>query len=439
MVPVLERMLQFRQTLSSYRLDPHPYENYFSVQADDGEALCQQLNALGFTSCDYMNGLVQIEMDQPDFCFFLNQDDFSVRVEPDHSGKYLAILEPVNGHIYYFDYSLKKTIVDNNAENISFFFENVWEYFDFIELLKQQEFQENRPFYFVDHYDDSRNQFVFISPKKEGKLTIPFEDTKPLFDPNQSLKPRFDSFKAAFNEQNKHLPKFIKYELFNVLTKVDRKERMMTLVDKLPNILHTAEQNFEVYLHDLSLDKLKSEYQKSQEEYFSKLREVLGKLSTQIFAFPISITATAFATFKAPTTGQPSLTNALLWLIVGSFLGFTMFTAYLLKVQRIDVELLKVNFERDFEKLTKNKFFENPANEKDKALFDDFKSKVNDQFRRVNWAVLLYFAMQTLFNSLFIIAITFQITNQIWFALAVGIASIFMLGFVYFYVDRQVK
>lgn len=439
MEPVIDQLQQLELLVKPFPIVLNQLENYIGFPHDNGDSVCEQLTTIGFPNCTYFDGIVQISLEQPQVTIFLDQDDFGVQVRPQDFYKYLFILTPIDKKFYAYDYDRKLTFIDFKPVNDNFFFENVWEYYLFLDFLKQQDYQENRPFYFVDHYDDARRQFVFISPKKEGKLIVSFDKTKPIFPSEKSLKPIFDRFRATFGEQNKHLPKFIKYELFNVLAKIDRADRMLILIDRLPDMMNTAEQNFEVYLHDLSLDKLKSEYQKSQEDYFTKLRELLGKLITQIFAFPISITATAFATFKVPSSDQPSLTNVLLYLIILSFLIFTAFTAYLLRIQRIDVDELHINFLTDFEKLTKNKFFENPINEKEKKLFETARTKVEAQFGRVLWAGRLYFCIQTLFNSLFVIAILFQITKQIELALGAGILSIFALGSVYFYVGRRVK
>ena len=439
MVPVLERLQRFKHITAPFQPELNRKDNYIGIRSADGEALCKQLHGWGFPNCTYTDEVIQINLDQPDLALFFDLNDFGERVEPDHRYKNLIILTPIDDKFYAYDCNANLTLVDLIAIENNFSFQNVWEYFLFLDFLRRQDYQENKPFYFVDHYDDSRSQFVFISPKKEGKLVIPFAETKPIFPYSQSLKPRFDSFRAAFEEQNKHLPKFIKYELFNVLSKVGRDVRMITWIENLPDILHTAHQNFEVYLHDLSLDKLKSEYQKSQEEYFTKLRELLGKLTTQIIAFPISITATAFATYKAPSSDQPNLTNILLWLIIIAFLVFTSFTVYLLKIQRFDIDELEANFVKDFDKLAKNKFFENPANANDKTSFDESKGKVDAQFRRVKTAGSVYFYLQTFFNALFIAAIVFQITKHIWWAIGISVASIFALGGVYFYINKQVK
>lgn len=143
----------------------------------------------------------------------------------------------------------------------------------------------------------------------------------------------------------------------------------------MPEMLHTAQQNFEIYLHDLSLDKLKSEYQKSQEEYFTKLREALGKVINQTIAFPVSITATAFATFKVNDPGQPTATFVLLGLIVLAFMVFTGFTAFLLGIREHDIRELKANFDRDYNRLARNKFFENEKNAEDRSQFEEAKQK----------------------------------------------------------------
>lgn len=109
----------------------------------------------------------------------------------------------------YYEQESGSTFRNFSPSQNDYFFENVKEYFQFLEFLKTQDHQEDKPFYFVDHFDDTRGQFIFTSSKKEGKLSVPFRQFVPRFAGNKPLKPVFDEFKGAFQEQNKHLPKFI--------------------------------------------------------------------------------------------------------------------------------------------------------------------------------------------------------------------------------------
>ncbi len=406
-------------------------EGIIEFTIDNPELIIESLVSWGIELVDNIGATVQVSLNQNSFSLFFDEEDFFGRVSRSDFNADLLILHSTKGVPYFFDNTTHETHLNFSLISTDYIFENTKVYFDYIEFLRTQDHQEDKPFYFVDYFNDALDQIIFTSPKKEGKLSIPFKHFKPSFDRNKSLRKSFDDFKTSFDDQNKHLPKFIKYELFNYLPKVDRDERMKVFIEKMPEILHTAQQNFEIYLNDLSLDKLKSEYRDSQDQYFTKIRELLGKVINQTIAFPVSITVTAFATFKVSDPTQPVLTTILLLLIVAAFLVFTLYTAFLLSIQQDDVAEMKSNFEDDFAKLAKNKFFENERNIEDTQHFQEAKNKVNKQFRKFDLAITSYFIIQAIFNTLFICFILFQIGLSIKWLVPLSLLFLVCLYFVY--------
>jgi len=134
--------------------------------------------------------------------------------------------------------------------------------------------------------------------------------------------------------------------MFKVLIKEKLDDRIITLFEKLNEILIIAEQNFELYLNDLSLEKFRTDYIESKEKYFSQLRDILGKITSQVIALPLSITAAAFATYK--TSDKPIL----FILVLISFLLFSIYSFFLIRLYKFDVIDLDLSFKRDFKKLS---------------------------------------------------------------------------------------
>ncbi|WP_155297177.1 hypothetical protein [Spirosoma aerolatum] len=408
--------------------------------ADQPELIVETLQDLQIKQVDSIGKNIQILLDQNDLIIFFNENDFFDRIAPNNFECDLLIIYTSKGVPYFFDHTSGETYINFSFEERDYLFSNVQIYFNYIQFLRTQDHQEDKPFYFVDHFNDTSDQIIFTSSKKEGKLSIPFGKTRPDFNRDKSLKSTFEQFKLAFDDQNRHLPKFIKYELFNFLPKIDRDERMKAFIEKMPEMLHNAQQNFEIYLNDLSLDKLKSEYRDSQEQYFTKLRELLGKVINQTIAFPLSITVTAFATFKVTDSSQPLTTVFLLLLIVAAFLVFTFYTTFLLGIQQDDVRELKSNFEDDFAKLARNKFFEKESNIEDSKHFKEAKQKVLKQFSKFNLAVKIYFIIQVFFNTLFICFILFQVGMSIKWLVPLGILLVTALYFVFnYYITHNTK
>ncbi len=147
---------------------------------------------------------------QLNLLLYLNEENFVSRVEPGSFHQDLLVLSDKAGDTYYYEQESGALSATSPRRRMTISSKmSKREYFQFLEFLKTQDHQEDKPFYFVDHFDDTRGQFIFTSSKKEGKLSVPFRQFVPRFAGNKPLKPVFDEFKGAFQEQNKHLPKFI--------------------------------------------------------------------------------------------------------------------------------------------------------------------------------------------------------------------------------------
>lgn len=346
---------------------------------------------------------------QPDAntIFFLDQNDFESRVDRSNFTERIVILGKGNESTLVWEGVNKTTIHNWSASEVNFYFENILSYYQLLDFLASLDSSEDQPFHFIDYYNEVSRQLIFTSPKKDGKLIIPFKNFIPNYPEDQPLQEIVDRFISSFAPENKHFPKFIKAYLFESLPKIQKASRMQHLVINLSDILNASSQNFEIYLSDLSLDNLRKEYISTRDKAFQQYRDILGKVTTQIIGFPIALSATAFATYKA-VDGQNYLSTLLvLCLILTAFLLFSFFNIFVLKIHRHDVDDLSVSFRTEYQELISSNFFiKFPA---EISKFQTIKEQIDRKLRMLREVITVYFWSTLFINVLFCLFIFSQI------------------------------
>ena len=376
---------------------------------DNTALFLEELNNTIKIEADSIGNKIRISVQQEHLNIFYDVRHLLSDVSGCDLEKNILVLNAPSEEVLIFDSSTEGVFSGLQLTKTNFLFSNLKSYFKFIDFLKDNDTEDDQPFHFVDHFNSTSNQIIFISVKKEGKLIIPFQKTRLNFDESKSLLPTYERFFEAFEDQNRNLPKFLKSEFFNYLSKVPKDDRMNELIDKMPEILHSAQQNFEIFLGDISIDKLKSDYQDNIEKYFSKIRELLGKLTSQTIAFPISITVAAYATFRITDSAPSVVTILLLLLITISFVVISFYTSFILQIQKDDVIDIRSSFEKEFATLENNEFFSKPGNGKETDELQESRNKLRKQATKFEFAINLYYWIQLTFNSLFVVFILFQL------------------------------
>lgn len=336
---------------------------------------------------------VRISAYQPSLVIFVDVNDFRNRVkESDFIGKGILILGKDKPSYYY---EKEITYIDFKLDTDDFTLSNAEAYFRLLSFLKTQEHKEDNVFYFVDHFNSDSRNIIFTSLKKEGKLSVPYPTTLPLLEKRFNLKKRVHRFVDCFSPQNKHLPKFIKAELFNFLAKEEKTSRMLTFLQKLNEIIDFAEQNHEIYLSDLSLENLKREYFDHKEKYFQTAREILGKVTTQVIALPLSITASAFAVYRVDNAPEIQVLICLVFVI------YSCYMVFIIKVYKQDIFEIKKQSESDMGKIRKSNFFTTYPGELPE--FEKIASRINDKIDTL-WAIVqIYYFTLLCANGLFML------------------------------------
>lgn len=337
---------------------------------------------------------IRIDLAQPEFTIFWNSDHYYAAVNPEHFEKDVLILNDSTQQSLMFVASNKSTYQQFQVAPKEFIFTNTICYFKTLDRLKQEEHKEDHLFYFVDYFNATLRKIMFSSLNKEGKLTIAFPIGAPVLSRTISYEQRCAEFEASFSAQNKHFPKFVKTEMFKALAPVKPGERIVSLFDNLDAIMRSAQQNFELYLSDISLDRFRTDYIEYKEKYFVQLRDILSKISTQVIALPLSITAAAFATYRTVDK------LPLFVLVACGFVLFSLYSFFLIRMYLYDVREIKRNFNNDFEKLSREDYF---LKYKVELLsFEQVSDSVNSRVINLVRLIFTYSMLLAVINSMFI-------------------------------------
>ncbi|MBC8988487.1 hypothetical protein H9X96_22310 [Pedobacter sp. N36a] len=319
--------------INEFRYDPERDTLVFAVLGN--EQVLKDITKEGMIQVENLGSDVEIDLGSLPYYFYKDEAHFLKKTGRSTWNKPIYI----HSNKAFYNPAVQTTEIDGKVVDDYFLLLNNHHYFLLLIFLKSQEHQEDAIFYFVDHFSWDSRLIVLTTLKKEGKLSINFPVGGLNLKKDLKLKANYQKLVSAFCDQSKHFPKFIKNETVGQLSRFDKPERIIMLLEKLGEILNVSEQNFEIYLHDLSLENLKKDYIDQKNKYFTQLREILSKLTNQVIALPITIAASLFGSYKV------SDSNLTLVLILFVFVLYALFSIFLLKLQRDDVSDIKKNLE----------------------------------------------------------------------------------------------
>jgi hypothetical protein len=384
---------------------------------DDAKQIESQISDFGIVR---NNAQIKINCVSPNLSIFRDIEDYRKRIKLDDKNTFKTNILILNlaKDVYFYNKADDCCYVNFCRKEDCYLFSNTKHFFSLLTFLKQQEHKEDHHFYLVDYFNKDNRRIIITSPSKQGRLTIEYEQGIPDFSINTSIGVNIERFIDAFNQ--KQLPKFIKAELFNVIpTCEDKTKRLLYFIDHLPSILERAEQNFEIYLNDLSLDNFKKQFLDFRIKYFNLFRDILAKITTQVLAFPLSITAASFASYKV-------IDNELLaYSIVIAFVVFSIYSLFMLGAYKQDIIENKSLFLREYDELKKNVFFT-----KYPAELTYFESTNDFVLRRQKFlyrSIVIYAIVLSLSNSLFVFFVLYQHLCICWSGIISGLLFLFLL------------
>ena len=275
---------------------------------------------------------------------------------------------------------------------MTFFFTNAFTYIDFIDKLKEKSVNNDENFQFIDNYDESSNKFLITSAKEPGKLILPLPELIIETDISVDKSSILQIFDSVFQPNNKNLPIFLKNEIYSQLKSIADNKRIQHLFENFFDINKYAEKNFETFINDLSIDELKKSYDEYKKNYFELISDVIGKITNQFIALPITVATSAFAIIKLEDSVFASV------LIVTAIIGVSVYLSYLLKLYKNDLDYFKIAVDKDYKRLIKNVFFTKHQDEKED--FDIIKHNLDSKIKSFQILVYIYFSLMWLFNAL---------------------------------------
>jgi len=179
----------------------------------------------------------------------------------------------------------------------------------------------------------------------------------------------------------------------------------------LTKIIETALLNFEIYINNLSIDKLKEEYNKYKSKYFNDISDILSKLTQKIIGLPIVFATTLFVINKI-TNDNTDNNSLFLYILIAIIFISSIFINSLLKIHYKDLLSLHLSFTRDYNTLKNNNFFRKYPDEIED--FKDIKDNVDSKISILKYVTIGYYWLLNLSNLLLIYFILKKVNLNIF-------------------------
>jgi hypothetical protein len=307
-----------------------------------------------------LNGEISIDISEFEIIVFYDQTDFFTRIElvdiEDDIEDDFAILV-VNYDFNDFQYyDAEKDLVftsgDTEPDN-HFLCENTVYYLKFLEALRAK----------IADYDNTPITELIIFDTKRSVRELKYTDIPPLWDSSKRIR-RDCSLELLFEKFSSiEFQSFFKNELAAFIKNVPEDGMMKKLIDKLPRLIRNVDINLRLYLNQFSFEKLKNEIQREKIKYLKSLRDILGKFISQVIAIPLSISATAFATYQIKNS----------FILTLALIAFLIYSLYVMHIQLIylrDVREIEEDIEDEFDNIKKSSGLQNQEFEKEEAKLE---------------------------------------------------------------------
>src|SRR5690606_6719430 len=171
----------------------------------------------------------------------------------------------------------------------------------------------------------------------------------------ENLEPYVEELKSEFVK--KEFIQFFKDVIINSIHSTDVRDRFFELTKSLKLLLNLTEKDYESYVLDFAIDKIKSKFKEERNKYFESLEKSIDTVSKQIVSFPLTFGATAFASYQVKD--KPFI----LVLIVVAYLLYTIIAFRVLSITDYNILCLKADVKKE----------ENEIKNGYDKVYDDFK------------------------------------------------------------------
>jgi len=237
-----------------------------------------------------------------------------------------------DGSYLYFEANTKTTIINSTAAPTDNFIENAQYY-----LILREEFKKSKV---VSYHSSSNREYVLISPEY-GKLTLGYPLVVPEFPNNVILKEKY----ALYESMNKtqEYEAFLKGHIIKLLGSYEHDQAFPEFIKRLNHLIEASNKDYEIFVNKFSFEKLKENFKKERDEYFSAVRDLINQLLAKVVAIPVSISASALAVYnlKSDPVGAT--------VVVVAYVIYSLFTSYLFRLLNYDVLELRHELTKEIE------------------------------------------------------------------------------------------
>lgn len=297
-----------------------------------------------------------------------------------------------NSNIVIIDFETKILFKEINEE---FTLEKA-DIFNYVQFRELQDFLISKN-EFTPYHDKLSKQFVIIG-KEKGAFHIGYNSLEKRKISNEDIKPFVEELKSEFVK--KEFIQFFKDVIINSIHSTDIKDRLFELTKSLKLILNLTAKDYESYVLDFAIDKIKSKFKEERNKYFESLEKNIDTVSKQIVSFPLTFGATAFASYQVKD--KPWI----LILIIIAYLLYTFIAFKVLSITDYNILCLKSDVKKEEDEI-KNGY---------EKVYADFKEdfiKIWTKIRKLEGLVLILKWILSLLFLIFLLFALVQIFNPV--------------------------
>lgn len=344
-----------------------------------------ETNSISFEN---QNSLIVIERINLPFAFFEDLYEFQLQIKLADFEKPIIINSFSNINSVYYSEKYESSKIDKLPSD-NFLFQNAKIFLESIAYFKSKYKENELSFEFIDDFSVSNGAITFSSISEKKRIKFLFSPTGVIeLESKVDYTTKFNEFVSLMNE-SKQYPVFIKKSLIKNLLNSSINP-YIGFFEKLDLIILEAKLDFNVYLHELSIDKIKADYNEYKQRYFSSQNEILNKLTNQVIAVPLSISATVFAISRLEGKVLP------LFIVCFGLLCYIGYVSFLIKFFVRDILILNSQSNHDYKNLSDQSFFKENKNEL--IYFQQVKTSIDNRLSDL-FLGLQYFTVIMWFSS----------------------------------------
>ncbi|TGE06302.1 hypothetical protein [Hymenobacter fodinae] len=250
-----------------------------------------------------------------------------------------------------------------------------------------------------DYNNDIAHELVYHTSTK-GVFKLPYSVVLPQLNDEIDYSKPINTTINKLSDINYQL--FFKNQLADFIKRTDN-NYFTNLLLNIEAISSSTDKDLDLYIKNFSWESFRSKLYSEKDKYFASLREILGKIMTQLIAVPISISATIFATYKVK--------DPYILLLVG--IAFTAYVIFVIHIQCMyykDVAEIKHDFERDFNTISSKSGLE-------PSVINFEKDKIERRIKNVTNLIIIFSITITILGCLF----NFFLAQQYFSSIAIKI------------------